>query len=189
VTLTKEKKKQLIFAIMAGILVLGCAYYFGFRLIDGARDQTDKRAKELKAKVEKMKKTIEDGEAAQKKIEALQEKIKPLEESMPPEQAETWLARATDTIAKRHFLKLKSLRLIDSDPFVLEEFKGCSHYGVAGYAFSVQGTYFKLGEFLADLEGSHPLMVVESISISSGAGGALHVHEMAVKISMVTQKS
>jgi Tfp pilus assembly protein PilO len=187
-TLTKEKKRTLILVIIMGFMVLAASYYFGFRWINEAREQTGRKEVTLTDTVEKMKKTIEDGKIADKKLEAIEAKLKPVSDQMPPEQAETWLARAMDTVATRHELKLKGSRLSDPDPVVIDEARAFKHFGIVGYAFSVQGTYFKLGEFLADLEGAHPLMVIENMNIVAGAGGATNIHEMSLKVDMVTTK-
>jgi len=187
-TLTSEKKRTLILVILFGLMVLATSYYFGFRWINEAREHTSHKEEELQGKVEKMKKTIEDGQAAEKKIQMIELKLKPVRDQMPPEQAETWLARAIDTVATRHQLKLKGSRLADPNPFTLDEVKSFRHFALVGYAFNIQGTYFQLGEFLADLEGSHPLMVVEKINIAAGAGGSPNIHEMSVNVEMVTVK-
>ena len=187
-TFTREKKRTLILVIVCGLMVLASSYYFGFRWINEARGESEKREVTLAENIEKMNKTIDDGAAAEKKIQMIGAKLKPVREQMPPEQAETWIARAIDTVATRHKLKLKGSRLVDPDPFAIDEVKVFQHFGLVGYAFSIQGTYFQLGEFLADLEGTLSLMVVEHISINAGAGGAPNIHEMSVKVDMVTQK-
>ena len=187
-TLTNEKKKMLALVVVVGLTVLIVSYYFGFHWINKARDQTDEKEQALSENVDKMNKTIEDGKIAEKKIEMVEAKLKPVRDELPPERAETWLARAMDTVATRHQLKLKGSRLAEPDPFVVEEVKVFRHFGLVGYAFNVQGTYFQLGEFLADLEGAHSLMVIESMTINAGAGGAPNMHDMAVKINMVTNK-
>jgi Tfp pilus assembly protein PilO len=187
-TLTSEKKRRLILVIAMGFMVLVVSYYFGFRWISEARAKTAQKEVTLTEQAEKMKKTIEEGKIADKKLEVIEIKLKPVNDQMPPEQAETWLARAMDTVATRHSLKLKGSRLADPDPAVLDEAKTFKHFGIVGYAFNVQGTYFKLGEFLADLEGAHPLMVIESMNIQAGAGGATNIHEMSLKVDMVTRK-
>lgn len=186
--LSKEKRKTLILVIILGFLVLGITYYFGFRWISEQRARTEQKEHELTDKLDKAKKTIELGSVAEKKISVIEEKLKPIREQMPPEQAETWLAREMDALAIRHHLKLKGSRLSDPDPFAIDEIKAFKHFGLVGYAFSVHGNYFELGEFLADLEGSHPLMVVENIGINAGAGGAPNIHEMTVKVDMITKK-
>ncbi len=187
-TLSNEKKKTLALVVIVGLTVLIVSYYFGFRWINEARDQTDKKEHAFSEKAGMMNKTIEDGKVAQKKIELFEMRLKPVRDQMPPERAETWLARTMDAVATRHQLKLKGSRLSDPDAIMLGEVKAFKHFGLVGYVFNVQGNYFQLGEFLADLEGAHPLLVVESMTINAGAGGAPNIHDMAVKINMVTNK-
>lgn len=190
-TLSKEKRQQLLMTIFGGLVILGASYYFGFRWINDARALTDQKAKTLAEKVEKAKKTVEAGELAQRHIQAIENIIRPFRDEMPRDQAqkaETWLTQAIYQVASRHKLTLKSSRMMDNDPLILVEFKDVPQFGVQSYGFNVQGNYFQLGEFLADLEASHPFMVVETIALSAGGGGAPNVHDMAVKVSMVTQK-
>lgn len=188
-TLTSEKKKSLILVVLMGSIALILAYYFGFHWISAARDATDRKEHQLGDQVEKAKKTIAAGEAASKKLAMVEEKLKPIRDQLPPEEAETWLARAVYAVAKRHDMQPKGSRLCEPDPFALEEVKQFKHFKLVGYAFSVQGTYFKLGEFLADLEGSHPMLVVENVVITAGAAGEPHIHEMALRVNMVANNN
>ena len=187
-TITKEKQRKLVVTVGFGLVFLVAAWYFGFKAISEARAGTVKKEIELTEKLAKTKKTITDGERALRKIEALDASLKPIRDSLPTQQAETWLANAIYETASRHQLSLKGAKLSPVDVVVMNEFKDATQFGVIGYSFSVEGTYFQLGEFLADLEGTFPLMVVESISITAGGGGQIQVHDMAVSISMVTKK-
>jgi Tfp pilus assembly protein PilO len=187
-TLTAEKKKRLMLVVIMGLMVLIAAYYFGFRGINNAREATDRKEHQLGDQVKKANQTIEAGDAAGKKLVVIEEKLKPIRDQLPPEEAETWLARAMYAVAKRHDMQPKGSRLCDPDPFTLDELKAFKHFKLVGYAFSVQGNYFRLGEFLADLEGSHPMLVVENVVITAGASGEPHIHEMALRVNMVANK-
>lgn len=183
----REKQKRLVLALLVITLTWGFLYILVVQPLKARQEFSQQKAIELKGKIDELTKTkmqlIKDVQIAK----AYRQHLDKIESQMPEGVVETWTIKEVQQIAQRHSLTLFSTHIL-FEPNLSSILLPSAQYEIYYYHCNIQSELFRLGKFLMDFENTFPTAAIESLTITSGEGGAPYLHEAQIKVSFLKKK-
>ncbi len=181
-------QKQKAFALTLLLVVAGL-FAFGYLVVKGMADKRDRdtaEVEQLQGKVAEKVKAIETEKQNRERAKTYQSFIANYEEQMPKGNVETWLVKQISELAIVHRVQIANTAL-QNIPEISDFRFHNQPYHMQGFQFDFHGEFLQIGQFLNDLENKMPLVEVENLTITAGAGGEKYLHGVQVTISMVVK--
>ncbi len=181
-----EKQKKLALTLFGTMLTVIFLWYFGVHGLHEKQTRDSKKLDQLKREIVEQHCAILTEKNNREDAKAYVIFIDALEKEMPHGNSETWLVQELSGLAAQN--KLLIANTIVQPINELSEFKFKDQpYKLEGLHLEFKGELNQIGRFLENLENSMPLMEVDDLSITAGSDLAPHIHNVSMRISMVTK--
>lgn len=184
--LSPEKQKKLILTLVGVVALISFFWYFGVHGLHKKQIRDSENLNQLKKEILEQHRAILLERNNHEDAKAHLTFIDTLEKQMPLGNTETWLVKELSGLAAQHKLQIANTIIQPVNELSEFKFKG-QPYKLEALRFEFKGELNQIGKFLETVENDESLMEVDELSITAGSDLAPHIHNVSIRISMVTK--